>query len=131
MNYPIIKFKNYEQAMEYLDKWKKILSLQNWIIDIELSNEQTESPNWGSSVNWKAIRIAKITIPTVVDSNKFVAKYCQELILVHELLHILMLPCDSENETVRAEWHAQLEQMAKGYIMSKYELNFSWFENDI
>lgn len=127
---PIIKFNSYIQALECLDEWKYILGLQNWIIGLQFTNEETQSPDWGYSETHKAIRIATIFIPTVIDAASFSAKYCEELIIVHECLHIKMQPCDSKNETVRAEWHAILEDMAKGYLMARYDINFTWFEND-
>lgn len=134
---PIIIFKNQQQAQNCLFEWQNKLSLFDWIININLLyDEIVTAPNWGSSTNWRAMHIAEIYIPMpqAGQINPFPQKYCQELILVHELLHIRIPKSrvnvnSNEGNYYQAEQHATLESIAKALIMAKYDVNIDWFYN--
>lgn len=134
---PIIIFKNKHQALQCLREWQKRLSLDSWIIDIRLDyNSPCIAPAWGSSSNFRAIQIAWISIPMPYEGqiNRFPQKYCQELILVHELLHIKLPGYEADPSTTEGFYyenneHATLEHIAKALIMSKYMIDKHWFEN--
>lgn len=134
---PIIIFKNHEQAYQSLFEWQDRLSLSDWVIDINLQyNEPVVAPNWGSSTSFRAMHIANINIPMPkpCQINYFPLRYCQELILVHELMHIRLPgydidPNTTEGKFFESENHAILESIAKALIMSKYNLTIDWFYN--
>lgn len=134
---PIIIFKNYQQAYDCLFYWRELLGLQNWIINIILDySAPIEAPNWGSSLNHRAIHVATITIPMPWPGqiNPFPIRYCQEEIVIHELLHILWPRYEVNHNTTEGnfylmEVHASLEQTAKALLMARYGLDISWFYN--
>lgn len=134
---PIIIFESEQQALECLREWKERLNLFDWIINIHLHfNHPCIAPAWGSSSIWRAIHTAEINIPMPSDGqiNKFPQRYIQELILVHELLHICLPTVEVEVETTEGEYyeaetHARLELLAKALISAKYNLTFDYFEN--
>lgn len=134
---PIIIFKNQTQARDCLHKWRYRLSLSDWIIDIHLHyGDIVIAPAWGKSTIWRAIHVAEIHIPMPGPGqiNPFPQRYCQELILVHELLHIVLPGYDADINTTEGffyenEQHARLESIAKALIMAKYNVGRNWFDN--
>lgn len=134
---PIIIFKNEKQAYDCLFYWQRILNLQDWIIDIYLKyNDPVIAPAWGKSSIYRAIHTSIIIIPMPKPRkiNNFAQRYIQELILVHELLHVVLPTIEVDVETTEgdyyeAEAHARLELLAKGFIMTRYDLDFDYFYN--
>lgn len=134
---PIIIFKNKNLAHECLREWQKRLSLDGWIIDIQLHYDHPcIAPAWGKSSIYRAIHTAIIHIPMPYPGqiNEFPQRYIQELIVVHELLHVCLPTVEVEVETTEGEYyeaesHARLELLAKALIMAKYDLTFDYFEN--
>lgn len=134
---PIIIFENKQQALSCLKEWKTRLSLSDWIIDVHLHyNDPVIAPAWGKSTIWRAIHIAEIHIPMPRPGqiNPFPQKYCQELILVHELMHIKLPGYEADPNTTEGfyyenEQHAILESVAKALIMARYDIGLEWFEN--
>lgn len=66
--------------------------------------------------------------------NRFSQRYIQELIVVHELLHVALPGYEADPSTTEGyfyenEEHARLELLAKGYIMARYNLDFNYFQN--
>lgn len=137
MKEPVILFQDQAQAAQYLREWQSRLSLDDWIITVHLlHNGPILAPDWGSSSNWRAIHVADIRIPMPEPDqlNSFPERYCQELILVHELMHIRLPgyrvdPSTQEGHYYEAEQHATLELIAKALIKAKYGLPHHWFEN--
>lgn len=135
---PIIVFKDRQQAVGSLREWQKRLGLEDWIIDIQLTYDgPIIAPNWGKSSNYRAIHVAEIFIPMPAPDqiNTFPERYCQEEIVVHELLHVLLPntrinPNTTEGDFFQSESHARLESIAKALIMSKYGVNRDWFYNN-
>lgn len=135
---PIIIFKNRQQAYECLKYYKKLLSLDDWIIDINLDyNSPCIAPAWGKSKIYRAIHVAEILIPMPYKGqiNKFPVRYSQEEISVHELLHVRLPSLDLETESTasdfyESEFHASLEATAKALIMSKYNIPMDWYYNN-
>ena len=78
-------------------------------------------------LNESVIHIAKFD-----DVKSGVTKFCQEKVLVHELLHCLYNYLAQPNATYEGKFldvqqHARLEQMAKSLIMVKYGITSDWF----
>ena len=72
-------------------------------------------------------------ISTVEYDNEY-TKHCEELTLVHELLHCAMpLFCnDDDSATMRDAWvelleHQRIDMLAKSLIMAKYGVDIEWF----
>lgn len=134
---PVIVFSGYKQAMRYLREWQSRLNLDDWIIDLYLEYDQLlTAPDWGRSSNFRAIRVAEIYIPMPAPGqiNRFPERYCQEEILVHELLHVRMPstrvdPSTNEGNFYRDESHAILEHICKALIKAKYGIDQEWFYN--
>lgn len=135
--FPIIIFKNQQQAYDCLFYWAEILNLQSWIIDIKLDHDAPcIAPNWGSSSIWRAMHIAEISIPMPKRGqiNPFPQKYCQEEIMIHELCHILLPGHEANTDTTEGDFyekeqHARLETVAKALVMARYNLSIEWFYN--
>ena len=124
---------NLQDALEY---WKKVLQLQNWCIKAVLTGENLE-------VDGKVVRGRNTTeylkcesfieISTVEYAGEY-TKHCEELTLVHELLHCAMpLLCnDDDSATMRDAWvelleHQRIDMLAKSLIMAKYGVGIEWF----
>lgn len=124
---------NLQNALEY---WKKVLHLQNWCIKAILTGENLEVD--GRTVHGRNTTEylkceAFIEISTVEYDGEY-TKHCEELTLVHELLHCAMpLFCnDDDSATMRDAWvelleHQRIDMLAKSLIMAKYGVDIEWF----
>nr|DAY61225.1 MAG TPA: SprT-like domain-containing protein Spartan/DNA Complex repair, protease, DNA BINDING [Caudoviricetes sp.] len=119
-----------------LEWWKKVLHLQNWCIKAVLTDEKLEVD--GRAVHGRnTTEYLKcesfIEISTVEYAGEY-TKHCEELTLVHELLHCAMpLFCnDDDSATMRDAWvelleHQRIDMLAKSLIMAKYGVGIEWF----
>ena len=119
-----------------LEWWKKVLPLQNWCIKAVLTDEKLEVD--GRVVDGRNTREylkceSFIEISTVEYAGEY-TKHCEELTLVHELLHCAMpLFCnDDDSATMRDAWvelleHQRIDMLAKSLIMAKYGVGIEWF----
>lgn len=119
-----------------LEWWKKVLQLQNWCIKAVLTDEKLEVD--GRAVHGRnTTEYLKcesfIEISTVEYAGEY-TKHCEELTLVHELLHCAMpLFCnDDDSATMRDAWvelleHQRIDMLAKSLIMAKYGVGIEWF----
>lgn len=119
-----------------LEWWKKVLHLQNWCIKVVLTDEKLEVD--GRAVHGRnTTEYLKcesfIEISTVEYAGEY-TKHCEELTLVHELLHCAMpLFCnDDDSATMRDAWvelleHQRIDMLAKSLIMAKYGVGIEWF----
>lgn len=115
---------------------EKVLHLQNWCIKAVLTDEKLEVD--GRAVHGRnTTEYLKcesfIEISTVEYDNEY-TKHCEELTLVHELLHCAMpLFCnDDDSATMRDAWvelleHQRIDMLAKSLIMAKYGVGIEWF----
>lgn len=119
-----------------LEWWEKVLHLQNWCIKAVLTDEKLEVD--GRAVHGRnTTEYLKcesfIEISTVEYAGEY-TKHCEELTLVHELLHCAMpLFCnDDDSATMRDAWvelleHQRIDMLAKSLIMAKYGVGIEWF----
>lgn len=124
---------NLQDALEY---WKKVLHLQNWCIKAVLTGENLEVDGrvvHGRNTTEYLKCESFIEISTVEYDNEY-TKHCEELTLVHELLHCAMpLFCnDDDSATMRDAWvelleHQRIDMLAKSLIMAKYGVGIEWF----
>lgn len=134
---PIIEFHTQEELDACLREWQRILFLDDWIITAnfvephEMKNRNCAGENEFQPVN----RCAAICI---LKSEHWppsaIAKQCQEVTLIHELLHCKFLLVENDRPSVEDAYyetaqHAMLEQMAKSLIMAKWGITFDWFRN--
>lgn len=131
---PKIKFKDKLELNRYLKEWQERLYLNDWIITAELVSYEDLNESESGNVVFDIVNSsAKISI---LSNDKHVnpitgnVKTPEELILVHELLHIVNnLYChDDEDYDIYQEKHKKLENMAKSLIMAKYNLSSDWFK---
>lgn len=136
---PITEFKSIEQANECLSEWQKRLFLEDWIIKLEVveAHEMPEQDCVGYNHRFNTAKTCKISI-TKQSKNDVdcLEKHCEELTMVHELLHCkpwLTHYVESKGDAtacyLEQTEHTMLDQMAKSLIMSKYGLPFGWFQN--
>ena len=124
---------NLQNALEY---WKKVLHLQNWCIKAVLTGENLEVDGkvvCGRNTTEYLKCESFIEISTVEYAGEY-TKHCEELTLVHELLHCAMpLFCnDDDSATMRDAWvelleHQRIDMLAKSLIMAKYGVGIEWF----
>jgi len=135
MNKPVCKFKDNKQLNKYLKEWQNKLYLNDWIIKAELASDLCMN---GEKCNGLNNMISEhmtsfISISTEQREGNPMMTYCEEKVLVHELLHLkynwLQGPSNYESEYVDAKEHQLLEQMAKTLILTKYNLDREWFNN--
>lgn len=119
-----------------LEWWKKVLHLQNWCIKAVLTDEKLEVDGrvvHGRNTTEYLKCESFIEISTVEYAGEY-TKHCEELTLVHELLHCAMpLFCnDDDSATMRDAWvelleHQRIDMLAKSLIMAKYGVGIEWF----
>ena len=131
---PIQEFESIEQAYEYLEEWQDTLYLNDWIIKVKLV-EPTEIQNKAGYIDFcmekqsAVIYIAKLN----EDLKNRITKIYNEVTLVHELLHLKMNYVENEDsyegKMLEIHEHQLLDQLSKGLIMAKYNLEQNWFKN--
>ena len=130
---PKIRFKNLKQALKYLDYWKRVLFLDDWIIKLSLM-DTTNMKNLGENDFVLELKCSHIKLNNSSE-NDGIVKDCVEKVLVHELLHLKYnwihygLSDSIEKFFCENIEHQTLEEMAKSLIMVKYGLTFDWFKN--
>lgn len=131
MNKPIIKFENEEQAEKCLREWQHRLFLDHWIINIELVDDIDGQENVLGQTDYVTVSFdANIRIKKISD-DEISNKKCQEKILVHELMHLIILQTDNYETIEALHWnisqHQIMEQMARSLVMAKYDLDIDFF----
>jgi hypothetical protein len=135
---PIIRFTSIDQAYKYLDWWKSVLFLNNWIIKLNL----VEPHELDDSTGHICMNLEGYTaVIDIIDPNEDpdyqvdsrITKFVAEQTLVHELLHLKYNTLDNdstyEGRFLEMIQHRYLDQMATSLIMAKYNLDLSWFKN--
>lgn len=131
MNTPIMEFKTLEDAKKSLAEWKERLCLHDWTIKVCLCepHEFVDQTCDGECDYSLLMETAKIRILKPEYYGDRLLKYCAELILVHELLHLSWGHLDTNNEGFNRLQHSIMEKMARALICAKYDLPLNWFEN--
>ena len=131
---PIMEFKDLNQAEKYLKEWKERLFLNNWIIKVNFV-DANEMPEYQGCNNFSFVnKSSVINLVRLTDDMKTrIVKTCQEVTLVHELLHLklnLIENADTyEGKLLEITEHALIEELARSLIMAKYNINSDWFLN--
>ena len=134
MNEPVCEFKSEAEAVKYLKEWQERLFLNDWIIKLNRVTRVEMPQNCGLNEFQVENKCAVITLIVPDDDVRDrIVKYCEEKILVHELLHCkyntLQNADTYEGKYVDVTEHMLLEQMAKSLIMAKYNIGADWFKN--
>lgn len=132
---PVCKFESNEQFWACLRYWQSRLFLDNWIIRADLVKEKLISDgvflegrnNITAASNCAYIEVGQFEEETI-------EKHCEELTLVHELLHCKYAYLENTNETIESvEYellqHQRLHEMARTLLMVKYDIGLDWFRN--
>lgn len=134
MNTPKMIFENQDELNEYLNYWKNILFLTDWIIVAKIVEpNDIDEGNVGQN-NFNIVNresVIRILAPKYEDEQA-ITKYCVEKILIHELLHLkynILEPQGTYESTfLDVMEHSLLEQMAKSLIMARYGVGLDFFE---
>lgn len=136
MSYPIEHFENIEELKSCASYWIKKLFLEDWTIQILQEPYKSSKLNESmgiTHINWvdKAALIYIVDTSSIENVEEYTQRICEELILVHELLHLKWeCKCTTleNNEDINIIYHSNLEQMAKSLLMVKYDINFNYFK---
>ena len=138
---PVTEFKDNEELNAYLRWWIDKLQLKDWVIQAKLVDNITDEDGTPLSGNIDYIwenNCAFINIKahdTLDKSSVPMSKFCAELSLVHELLHLyigwIKAPDTHDGTYYNSSEHKKLEKLAKAFIMAKYNLTFDWFYPDV
>lgn len=133
-NQPVLHFADDKTLQAYLKYWQRVLHLEDWYIKASLVDELRDESgddlagqnNYCVDNKEAFIKISK------ADPKGTYMKHCEELALVHELLHCLIICFENANETIeRALFslteHQKIETLAKAFIMAKYGVDKKWF----
>ena len=130
---PICKFESQEQLNEVLSYWQHVLHLDHWCIKAKLvdkinGNDDIEvlGLNETDYVNCHSL----ISIAT--RDKEIVAKHCEELTLLHELLHCVFIAVENPEPSVSDAVfmvieHQKVELLAKSLMMARYHVDIKWF----
>lgn len=136
MGEPICEFQSNDEMQKCLKEWQERLFLNDWIIKV-IKVSRADMPLDLAGRNEYQVE-NKCSVISLIEADEDVksriVKYCEEKILVHELLHCkynLIEDCNGSYEGKHLEIteHMLLEQMAKSLIMAKYNVGFEWFKN--
>lgn len=131
---PILKFPNNETLQAYLKYWQHVLHLDDWYIKAALVDELRDEDGEdlaGQNICTAENKEAFIKISCNEPKGTYM-RHCEELALLHELLHCFILRFKSTNETMEAALydlteHQKIETLAKAFIMARYGVNKEWF----
>lgn len=133
-NLPVLHFRDNEMLETYLKYWQHMLHLDDWYIKAvlvdELRDEDGNELN-GQNIAYVTNKEAFIKV-SAVDYKDGYMKHCEELALVHELLHCVIILLQKVDETVESavftrDEHQKIETLAKAFIMAKYGVDKKWF----
>lgn len=139
---PVINFETDEALTEAMRYWQRVLLMQHWTIKARLApadalgdEDEDGTRTCGLCTHQIPEQCATIQIMRAEDwQGDSDRKFCQELFLVHELLHPkLWRPYSvgtahtAEGLLADAHDHVLVDQMARSLLMAKYDINHDWF----
>jgi hypothetical protein len=135
---PICKFESNEQFWDCLRYWQSRLFLDHWIIKATLVPSEMKSDDGkileGRNFLTPQSGCAYIEVCQDDKEDGAVEKHCEELTLVHELLHCKYAYFEDTEPTLESAWyetmeHKKLHEMARTLLMVKYDVGLDWFKN--
>ena len=129
---PIRVYENLEALKQSMEEWKRRLFLDSWIITVGYHNKD-QYPGDNGHVNFSVENeTAAITLLSDENEEDMTIKTCQELVLVHELLHLKMGFIAGENtiegNLYEVHQHRLIYELSKSLIMAKYGIGLDWFK---
>lgn len=135
MKKPILVFTSQNQLDAYTQEWQERLFLRDWFIKAKLVSfsELENKESLGENNYDITTHEAKIAIGELED-NQICNFNCQELTLIHELVHCKLTLTDGISSSLEGNFisnyeHSIIEQLAKSLLMAKYNLSRDWFYN--
>lgn len=137
-NEPICKFESDAQFQKMLRYWQSRLFLDHWIIKATLVPHEIKTDDGrlleGRNFLTPQSGCAVIEVCQYDKDEDVVEKHCEELTLVHELLHCKYAYFEDTDPTLESAWyetmeHKKLHEMARTLLMVKYEIGLDWFKN--
>lgn len=137
MKQPIMRFKDEKELQQATRKWQGILQLNDWLIKTKLVDDAIKDGNDtcdGINNVTHPTKTAIITISHCKDVD-LVFKHCEELVLIHELLHCTIMAVESMDRSIEsciyeAVMHQPIDTIARALLMAEYNLTFEWFMED-
>ena len=135
---PIIQFASQQQLDESLKEWQARLGLSDWVIKVNLCKVLDNPFANGHCFSNYIAKTAEINIlkePNENSGTNYI-KFCAEETLVHELLHCVIYgstiinenKCSISEQYMDTRIHAELESLARAFIMAKYNITIDWFK---
>jgi hypothetical protein len=86
-------FTDDEQLRAACERWKKVLRLQDWIVDVQLVRRESFSDGESASVEYNLFE--RTALVRVLDSRDYAGEdQNHEISLVHELVHLMLAGLD-------------------------------------
>lgn len=129
---PIMKFKSTYDLQCSLNEWVDRLYLQGWNIEAKLVDMRSFKSDLASN-EYDLVRMkSEIRIGIIPEEENMGNDDCQELTLVHELLHLKFCLTDEMDTNmgghfIHTQEHILIEQMARALLMAKYGFYKGWF----
>jgi hypothetical protein len=103
---------------ELLEKWQKILDLDDWTIALEDGCYELSVPESAGCAEYSEVgRFAKIQMLAPEAYGDRIVPYDREQTLVHELLHLkLCLLQDTGNELQNRVVHQLIDDLARSFV---------------
>lgn len=128
---PIIHFGDNMEFQEAFEYWKDVLQLNDWCIcaKLERNPAMMEGALGVSDVNHAGKTACIVINSCPVDTFP---RWCEELALVHELLHCVIVVPEESSQTIEGVYYSlrqeqMVESMAKSMLMAKYGVDMDWF----
>ena len=137
-NKPICCFQGDKHLQETLRYWRKVLFLEHWLIKAVLVSTPINDKDNGTSLEGvnNVTPVSRAAFIQVCQHDyKTIEKHCEELTLVHELLHCKYAYLENTDRTLESavyevEEHAKLHEMARSLLMVRYGIDFDWFRSE-
>lgn len=138
MKQPIMYFKDEEELRQATQRWKGILQLNDWLIKTKLVDEAIKEGNDtcdGINNVTHSTKTSIITISHCKDID-LAFKHCEELVLIHELLHCNIMAVENADRSIEQciyeeVMHQPIDVIAHALLMAEYNLTFEWFMEDV
>jgi hypothetical protein len=110
-----------EQLKEIVTYWKAELGLQDWRIGITICRESEMQLNDvdGENEYSHQLKTAMISILDVIDYGDRIIKQDQEKTIVHELLHCIFSPIDTQEILQDRIQHQMIETLARALVNAR------------
>lgn len=129
---PTTHFADEREFQEAFAYWKDVLQLNDWCICAKLERHPAMM---GGALGVSDVdhggKAARIVINNCCSAGTF-PRWCEELALVHELLHCVIVVPEESSQTIEGVYYSlrqeqMVESMAKALLMAKYGVDMAWF----